>query len=191
MFDLAPAARRVAVLARGVGEEQLGAPTPCPRYAVRNLLGHLIGLSTAFRDAARKDFGASTGTNPGSLLPDVEPGWRGELETALDEVVEAWRDPAAWEGMTQAGSVDLPAGVAAVVVLNELTVHGWDLARATGQPYEADAADLERSHAMLAAFTERPDGAPFGPTVAVPDGAPLLDRVIGLSGRDPHWTAAG
>jgi hypothetical protein len=27
----------------------------------------------------------------------------------------------------------------------------------------------------------------FGPVVPVPDDAPLLDRVIGLSGRDPGW----
>ena len=28
----------------------------------------------------------------------------------------------------------------------------------------------------------------IGPLVAVPDGAPLLARVLGLSGRDPRWT---
>jgi hypothetical protein len=28
----------------------------------------------------------------------------------------------------------------------------------------------------------------FGPVVEVPDDAPLLDRVIGLTGRDPAWS---
>ncbi|MER6043110.1 maleylpyruvate isomerase N-terminal domain-containing protein, partial [Streptomyces sp. NPDC001856] len=54
-LDLAPQARIVARLAAGVRDEQLDGRTPCPRYAVRNLLGHLGHLAVAFRAAARKD----------------------------------------------------------------------------------------------------------------------------------------
>jgi uncharacterized protein (TIGR03086 family) len=190
MIDLEPAARRIAALAEGVTDDQLRAPTPCPGYAVRNMLGHLLGLSVAFRDAGRKNLGETTGTAPGTFLPDVDDdgGWRGELPKALDELSATWRDPGAWEGMTQAGSVTFPAAEAGRVALNELVVHGWDLARATGQAYAPDAASLDASCAMLAAFAQdRPPGGPFGPVVEVAEGAPLLDRVIGLSGRDPSW----
>jgi hypothetical protein len=31
------------------------------------------------------------------------------------------------------------------------------------------------------------DGGLFGPPVAVPDDAPAIDRLIGATGRDPHW----
>ncbi|MBA2948364.1 TIGR03086 family metal-binding protein [Streptomyces himalayensis] len=190
--DFGPQTRLVAWLAEQVTEEQLGAATPCPDYAVRNLLGHVVGLTVAFRDAARKDFGPTTDTDPGSSMPDVEPDWRGGLPKLLDELAEAWRDPRAWEGMTRAGSVDLPGAVAGAVAMDELVVHGWDLARATGQEYAPDTSSLEAAHSLLAQAAEDPTGGGglFGPVVPIPPDAPLLDRVIGLSGRDPGWRPA-
>jgi uncharacterized protein (TIGR03086 family) len=191
ILDLGPTARRVALLADHVSDDQLAAPTPCEGTAVRNMLGHLVGLSTAFRDAGRKDLGPSTATAPTAVVPDVDDdgAWRAELPKLLDELAAAWREPAAWEGMTQAGGTTFPAARAGRVALNELLVHGWDLARATGQPYDPDAVGLEASYAMLApSADDRPEGGPFGPAVAVPADASLLDRVIALSGRDPAWT---
>ncbi|GGV51537.1 TIGR03086 family protein [Streptomyces longisporoflavus] len=200
MIDFAPQARLVAAVAAGVTDEQLEGATPCPEYRVRHLLGHLIGLTGAFRDAARKDFGPRLDRDPGSVVPDIGPGWRAELPKLLDELVEAWRDPAAWEGMTRAGGVDLPGAVAGAVALDELVVHGWDLARATGQAYEPDAMSLGVAKALLTP-QEPEDGGEgteaarsgdslFGAVFPVPDDASRLDRVIGLSGRDPGWTPA-
>jgi uncharacterized protein (TIGR03086 family) len=189
MFDFGPQARVVARLAEGVTDEQLATATPCPDYAVRNMLGHLAGLSVAFRDAGRKDLGATTATAPDAAVPHIGPGWREELPKALDELAEAWRDPDAWTGMTRAGGVNLPGAVAAAVAADELVIHGWDLARATGQPYEPDPAALEASYAFLRAAADDPGrgNGIFGPIVPVLDDAPLLHRAIGLSGRDPDW----
>lgn len=102
----------------------------------------------------------------------------------------AWRDPTAWQGSTQAGGVTLPAEMMGVVALDELVIHGWDLARATGQPYDCDPRSAEAIIGWLSAFpdAERPKEA-FGPAVTVPDDASPLDRAVGLSGRDPAWTA--
>ncbi|MFF4395549.1 TIGR03086 family metal-binding protein [Streptomyces sp. NPDC001480] len=189
ILDLGPQARAVALLAERVTDEQLSAVTPCPDLAVRNLLGHLAGLAAAFRDAARKDLGVTTDTRPDAAVPDIGPGWREELPKVLDELAEAWRDPAAWTGMTRAGSVDLPGTVAAAVAVDELVIHGWDLARATGQEYTPDPAALDASYGFLRAAADDPGrGAIFGPVVPVPADAPLLDRAVGLSGRDPGWT---
>ncbi|SCD39046.1 TIGR03086 family protein [Streptomyces sp. di188] len=124
---------------------------------MRRLLGHLLGLAVAFRDAGRKDLGATTDTGPQDALPDVGPAWRAELPKALGELAEAWRDPAAWTGMTRAGGIDMPAEVTAAVALDELVIHGWDLARATGQPYTPDPAALESAHAFLLAAAEEDD----------------------------------
>ncbi|MFD9368865.1 TIGR03086 family metal-binding protein [Streptomyces sp. NPDC060020] len=190
MFDLGPQARIVARLAAGVPDARLDDPTPCPEYAVSHLLGHLAGLAVAFRDAARKDLGPTTDTAPGAATPSLPVGWREELPRVLGELAEAWRDPAAWTGMTRAGGVDLPGEIAAAVAVDELVIHGWDLARATGQEYTPDQAALHASHAFLlaAAEDESRGGGIFGAIVPVPDDAPLLDRAAGLSGRDPGWT---
>lgn len=189
ILDLGPQTQVVARLAQGVTDEQLADRTPCPDFAVRNVLGHLIGLSAAFRDAARKDLGATTDTDPNTVAPDIGPGWREELPKVLDELAEAWRDPAAWTGMTRAGGVDLPGAVAAAVATDELVIHGWDLARATGQTYAPGPAALQVSYDFLLAAAQDPSrgGGIFGPVVPVPAEAPLLARAVGLSGRDPGW----
>ncbi|MBG0856284.1 TIGR03086 family protein [Streptomyces spinoverrucosus] len=189
-FDFGPQTRIVARLAAGVTDEQFADPTPCPGMAVRNLLGHLVGLTVAFRDAGRKALGPTTDTDPNASAPDIGPGWREELPKVLDELADVWRDPAAWTGMTRAGGVDLPGAVAGAVAINELVIHAWDLARATGQPYDPDPAALRASYDFLLAAADEPvrDGTLFGPVVTVPEDAPLLDRAVGLSGRDPHWT---
>ncbi|MGP4085894.1 TIGR03086 family metal-binding protein [Streptomyces sp. KR55] len=188
-LDLGPQTRVIARLVEGVTDDQLPDGTPCPEYAVRNLLGHLIGLAVAFRDAGRKKLGPTTDTSPEAALPDIGPGWREELPMVLAELAEAWRDPAAWTGMTRAGGVDLPGEAAGLIATDELVIHGWDLARTTGQTYEPDPAALQACHDFLAAAADDPDrgGGIFGPVVPVLSDAPLLDRAIGLSGRDPGW----
>ncbi|KOU56849.1 MULTISPECIES: TIGR03086 family metal-binding protein [unclassified Streptomyces] len=190
ILDLEAQTRAVARLAAGVPDARLDAPTPCPEYTVGVLLVHLTGLAVAFRDAARKDLGPTTDTAPDPAATPLPAGWREELPRVLGELAEAWRDPAAWTGMTRAGSVDLPGDIAGAVAVDELVIHGWDLARATGQEYAPDQAALRAAYDFLlaAAEDETRGGGIFGPVVPVPDDAPLLDRAVGLSGRDPAWT---
>lgn len=187
--DLAPLARRVGAVADGTTDSQLDEPTPCPDYPVRALLGHVVGLTAAFRDAARKDLGADTSTDPTAALPKLPADWRDQLPVLLDELVTAWRDPDAWAGMTQAGGIDLPGAVAGQVVTNELLIHGWDLAVATGQGYDAEEEYLALSLDFLRASTDPAsrEGI-FGPVVPAPEDSTDLDRAVALSGRDPAWT---
>jgi uncharacterized protein (TIGR03086 family) len=102
----------------------------------------------------------------------------------------AWHAPQAWEGLTKVGGGILPATIAGQAGLNELVIHGWDLARATGQPYRVDEASAQASAefgSLASASAEPGQRGPFGPAVEVPPGEPMLDHAVGLSGRDPHW----
>jgi uncharacterized protein (TIGR03086 family) len=191
-IDLEPAAQRMSDLIRGVPEERFDAPTPCPDYTLGDLVEHIAGLTIAFTGAARKDSGEATSQNPSGDASRLDPDWRTGIPRDLTVLADAWRAPDAWTGMTKAGGIDLPGEVAGMVALDELVVHAWDVARASGQPYDPDESSLEAVHAFVAEFAgpgqEAVREGIFGPPVYVSPDAPLLDRVIGLTGRDPAWS---
>jgi uncharacterized protein (TIGR03086 family) len=189
MLDLEAPARALQRLADGVTDDQLGAPTPCAGTDVGSMLAHLIGLSLAFADGARKVQGPTTSTPPTAAPLDLPDDWRAALAARLDELVLAWRDPGAWEGETTVGGVTGPAGQMAAFGNDELVLHGWDLAVATGQPYAVAPANLEAAWQVVSGVPADPAARQglFGPVVAVAEDAPLLDRVLGGAGRDPGW----
>lgn len=179
---LEEATRRAVPVVRGVRDDRLGDPTPCTEYTVRELLNHLIHVVIGFQALAARqeaDF---------SVTPDYLDGdWRGRFAVETAKLVEAWSVPGADEGA--AGSMNLPARTVGAMVLGDLTVHAWDLARATGQEYEPDPS----SSGALAAMVE--DMAPmarsmkvFGDPVPLPDGAPAFDHLLAATGRDPRWS---
>ncbi|MGY1730259.1 TIGR03086 family metal-binding protein [Geodermatophilus sp. SYSU D01045] len=183
-IDLGPAAAATAGVVAGIRDDQLTAPTPCEGTTVAGLLGHLAGLAYAFRMAAEKTpVDGTASTDPTHLPAD----WRTFIPAQLDALAVAWRDPAAHEGMTAAGGVEMPGEVTAVVALDEVVVHGWDLAAATGQPYAVADGDADTCRAFAESFgDDRPPGL-YGPVVPVPADAPALDRLLGVTGRDPGW----
>ncbi|WP_229796057.1 TIGR03086 family metal-binding protein, partial [Saccharothrix coeruleofusca] len=102
-------------------------------------------------------------------------------------LVAAWGEPAAWAGTARVGgSLELPAEVVGHMLLAEFVVHGWDLGQAIGHRVEWDHELLRR---LLDGVTRMADQAramgAFGPEVPVPDSAPTLDRLLGMTGRVP------
>ena len=191
IVDLGPAAQRLADLVGRVGDDELGKPTPCPAYTLGDLVEHVGGLALAFTAAANKDrseHNERAGTGDASRL---DAGWRTRIPRDLANLAQAWRNPEAWASMTRIAGSDSPAEVVGLVAADELVVHGWDVARATGQPYDPEPAvlDAARSFLMMFASPDAPAGSDvaFGPSRQVPDDAPLLDRVVALAGRDPGW----
>jgi uncharacterized protein (TIGR03086 family) len=192
-LDFDPPVRQLRALLLGVTDEDLTAPTPCPDWTVADLLDHIMGLSWAFAQAARKltDAPGTAGPPPAPSGANLPPHWRSRLPVLLEELATAWKDPAAWTGTAQAGGVTMPAADMGVVAMNELVMHSWDLAQATGQEFAADPRILE---ALIEFLSHGPaEGTPglFGPVVAVEDEAELLDQAVSRAGRDPFWQRTG
>jgi uncharacterized protein (TIGR03086 family) len=192
MVDLEPATRRLADLVHGVRDDQLTAPTPCTESSLGDLIQHVDGLSLAFTAAAEKTElpGGSQGASPDAA--QLGSDWRTRIPERLAALASAWNDNAAWTGMTKAGGQDLPGELAGVIALDEVIIHGWDVAVASGQSFDCEPQLVETIYGFVQqAVAQNPQGTPglFGRPVAVAEDAPLLDRVIGLAGRDPSWRA--
>jgi uncharacterized protein (TIGR03086 family) len=187
MIDLEPAAQRATRVITSVADHQLGLLTPCPDASVGDLVDHIGVFAVRFTAAARKQSDARTPAPPPPSGTNLEPGWRERISHDLAVLAGAWRDPEAWQGTTFAGGIEMPGEVAGLVALDELVVHGWDIAVATGQPFEASPDEIEAAKTFVTSFEAPRDGRLFGPLVRVADGAEPLHSLLGFTGRDPAW----
>jgi uncharacterized protein (TIGR03086 family) len=193
VLNLEPAAQHLATLVAGVRDDQLDAPTPCPDYSLGDLLDHVAGVALAFAAAGAKERG-----------PNMEPprigdrsrlgdDWRTQIPVDLEALPSAWRDARAWEGNTWIAGMEMPAETIGRVGLDELVVHGWDVARASGQRFDADpasiAGSLEFIEPISAPGMEAARAPAFGDVIEPAEGASALDRLLALTGRDPAWSS--
>jgi uncharacterized protein (TIGR03086 family) len=191
--DLHEAAARMTRLIEAVPDEAMNAPTPCPDLPLGALLDHVGGFVKVFTASATKEIGERTAPPPDPRADNLEPGWRARIASDLSALADAWDAPDAWDGMTQAGGQDVPGAMAGRIALDELVVHGWDIAQATRQSFDCDAATLNVVESTVNQVRDGQDGdlpGLFGPVVPVADDAPALDRVLSLTGRDPAWPPA-
>jgi uncharacterized protein (TIGR03086 family) len=182
LADLAP-------VVSGITPQQLQDPTPCTEYDVAQLRDHVLGWLTTFAAGfADPDGQAPRASLSGYQAPDDAAA---AVRAAAGKLDRALRAGAAARPL-RLGDSAMPGELALGMILWEYQVHGWDLARATGQPWSppADAA-LESLSFAPAMLTDdyQGDGKAFGKPVSVPEQAPPLDRLLGLSGRDPGWRA--
>lgn len=186
-LSLNPPVRQLKSLLYGVTDETLARATPCSAWTLGDLIDHVANFTAAFTAAARRSAGDPGVLASQAAVADLHPQWRSRLPSQLDELVTAWSDPHAWLGSTATGGVSLPAEQLGLVAAAELTVHGWDIARATGQDFAADPRILRVLIDFLADGATRGLPGGYGPPVDVHDEASLLERTVALSGRDPFW----
>lgn len=191
--DLHAAADRMTRLLEAVPSDSMEAPTPCPDLPLGALIDHVGGFVKVFAASARKEVGELTAQPADPRADNLEPGWRARIAADLSALADAWDAPGAWEGMTQAGGQELPGALAGRIALDELVVHGWDIAQATGQRFDCEAVTLSEVEATVQQVRGGNDGdipGLFGPAVAVADDAVALERVLSLTGRDAAWSPA-
>ncbi|MEV5898486.1 TIGR03086 family metal-binding protein [Streptomyces sp. NPDC052127] len=186
MSECAAEASRVA---RGLPAARLNDPTHCPGWDVRTLVGHWVlytshGLEhRALRKQLPDDLVARDFT--------ADPQWAEAYADQLERAVTAWAEPAVWEGEVDLGTAAMPAAEIAAMIVKEMAVHGWDVAVATGQEFHIsdDAArfvlDVVERHGDL---YRQYDG--FAAVVPVAQDAPVFERALAASGRDPRQGAA-
>jgi uncharacterized protein (TIGR03086 family) len=191
VLDLEPATLILTNIVLAVDDDQLTAPTPCTESSLGALLDHVDGLAQAFTAGARKVVPEGGSQPPSPNAAHLAPNWRTLIPERLATLAHAWTAESAWTGTSEVGGVESPGEMNGMFALNEVIVHGWDIAVSSGQHYEVDPQLVRAAHEFVRSLVaERPEGTPglFGPPIHVRADAPLLDQLLGLTGRDPRWT---
>jgi uncharacterized protein (TIGR03086 family) len=176
---IAELADALTATAGAVQAGQLDARTPCADFTVGDLLGHLAGFLARSQRAARKlsEPLPAEGTGPGAVA------------VAARALGVAWQSADVLLGTTDMGFGPMPAEAAAVITVQELGLHGWDLAVATGSPYrlseQTGRAVLEAVEGFAA--RARASGS-YGPALHLSPNATALQRALAASGRSPSWS---
>ncbi len=172
-----------------VRPDQLDGPTPCASWDARRLINHIVGGSHWFAMC----------TNAGAA-PEVDDTedtdfTNGDMLAAYDDGIEAslaaFGAPGALEKPVKLPFGEFPGAAFMTLATMDHFIHGWDLAKATGQSAGFDSAMAEQllaqAQMMVPDQFRGSDGqAPFGPKVDVADSAPAVDRLVGFLGRNPN-----
>ncbi|WP_328946894.1 TIGR03086 family metal-binding protein [Streptomyces sp. NBC_00250] len=178
-------AAEAARVTRGISPEQLAGPSGCTGWTVRELANHLVlytshglehrAMRTQLPDElVARDFAA-------------DADWPERYAAQLDRALAAWAKPEAWDGDVDfGGGSTMPAGEIAAMLVAELALHGWDLARATGQDFTLPEDTgvyllgvVERYAEMYRTY----EG--FAAPTSVEPHASAFTRALATSGRTP------
>jgi uncharacterized protein (TIGR03086 family) len=166
--------------------DDMTAATPCSGWDVQALANHLLGALVMFRDVATKG-----GADPAVFGADnVGDDLLGAYDRLGAETVDAWKVEGRVAGAANMPWGEMPAAVALQMLADDVLVHGWDLARATGQHVEWDQELAAETLAFAEVMFAAPDirGDSFAAPLAAPDGADAMSRLVAFLGRSPDAT---
>lgn len=180
--DLAGALPVTAAAIAAVGDDQWSAASTCPDWTIRELVEHLVGGAALTASVLGGE--AATGR------PDLTGVDNADLPAAFTEaggrVVTALADPDVLQRQVRVGMGPVPGVVAAQLCLVETLVHGWDVARSSGQRVAFDEGTAQRALAFSEdMMTQIPEGrSPFADPHSPRDDATSFERLLALLGRE-------
>lgn len=182
------ACRTVSEAVARSAESDLNRPTPCTGFDLRGLVNHATGTTGAL---ARAGSGQTLDPDdPWGGQTDVADGdWSKALTINLGAIADGWSRPEAWAGTVDTGGHEMPATMIGEMALIEVMVHGWDLARATGQDLVVSpelGREVRRVIEETAELGRQMEA--YGPEVAVTGPATDFELALAAAGRDPRWT---
>ena len=155
-------------------------PAPCDGWTARDVVDHLVTWVPGFfgvgrdRDRARPVRRRSIRPVPGGTSPIRLQGLLDDPDMAAREIDGGPAGPQ---------TVESAIGM---IVLGDVVVHTWDIARATGLDESLDADIVTE---MLIGMQPIDDmlrqSGHYGPKVAVDDGADDQTKLIAFTGRTP------
>ena len=138
-----------------VEDDQLGRRTPCEAWTLADLLAHMEDALDAFTEAAG---GSVAVTGSGC---DASPVCA--IQAKATGLLGVWSRPAPGDVVLEAsaGRLDIQTPLLVTTAALEVTVHGWDVARTTGQdaPVPGRAGREPAPRRGVAGAPERPRGS--------------------------------
>lgn len=171
--------RSTAFTALVSGTEAWDAPSPCEGWTAGDVVRHVIDTEREFLEGRGFPI-ASAGTG------DPAADWAAHLAevdrlVATDGVMDL-----AYDGFF--GPTTIGATLADFYGW-DLAIHGWDLARATGQRWSVTDTQAQSLMATADGWGDALHSEGIcGPELPIADSAPIQDRLLARLGRDPHWT---
>ena len=171
-----------------VTSDQYAGPTPCASWTVRDLVNHIVEGANWF--ALCVNAGAAPDPDPTHGFDYAAGDVVASYDTGVSESLAAFGAPGAEERFIKLPFGELPGAAFMVIATNDIFTHGWDLAKATGQSTDLDAAIADELLPVVQGFVgdqmRGPDGEGlFGPPVAVANSATSTDRLAAFLGRQP------
>ena len=172
---------QTATLVGRLTPAEFEAPSPCAGWDVRATLNHMLGATWMFTLVNQ---GHAADEDAGDVIGDDATL---AVTAAAKENLASWRQPGAFEGDRSYVFGTFPATGAVMLNLGEVVVHNWDVARATGRELAINPAvgQMIYDWAVSIPLDDFRDHGAFGPEVAVTASAPIVDRLVGLLGRQP------
>jgi uncharacterized protein (TIGR03086 family) len=157
--------------------DKWGAPTPCEGWSARDLVNHVTESPGMVFKMGNREFAApAPSDDPAAAFAST----RRQIEQLLADPDAAGAEYDGFFGRTTlAESIDR-------FISFDLVLHGWDLARATGQDETIPPEEIRRLTEEAKAWgdTARSPGV-FGPEVETPAGADAQAKLIAFTGRTP------